>query len=207
MAERKATPIDLGDGDAGKGEAKPPPRPRRSPGRQSKLDRVEERLVETFDAIAMGQGMLAVMTADERHANGAEVTSQFGPKLAAAWCKLARENPRVEKVLVRMTEGSAWGEVAIATGGFVVAQAQAYEVVTWNPFVPPAGHPAGNPTDPRANGGTPVPPVPPVPPQDGGPVTGRQPPRSPEDAAQDPAQNVAEAQRRAVEERRRQRGS
>lgn len=218
MADRKAKPMDLGDDPSGSSSSKgtagaqreerATPKPRARSGRPTKLERVEERLIETFDTLAMVQAGAAVVTADPRHELGAEVTSEWGPKLAHVWVKLARENARVEKMLIRMTEGSAWGEVTVTTFGFMLAQAQVYGGVDWMPFAI-SDVPAGDPTDPRetagANGTGPVTPEPPVPGQ--GPMVGRQPPRSGVDDTKDPAQNLAEAQRRAVEERRRQRGS
>lgn len=213
MAERKAKPMDLGDDSSGSSSSKGTAgaqreKPRARGGRPTKLERVEERLIETFDTLAMVQAGAAVVTADPRHELGAEVTSQWGPKLAHVWVKLARENARVEKALIRMTEGSAWGEVTVTSFGFLLAQAQVYGGVDWMPFAM-NDVPAGDPTDPREaagdNGTGPVTPGPSVSQQ--GPMVGRQPPRSGVNDTSDPAQNLAEAQRRAVEERRRQRGS
>lgn len=197
--EREAKPVDLDDGTGGTGgEPKAQRAPRRG-GRPSQMDQVEERLNETFAALAMAQSSLTLLTADDRHDVAAQATLDTAPALVRSWCKLAQTNPRVKKALVRMTEGSAWGEVTIASMTFLLAQAQAYEVIQWSPFTPPSDEVQAE-QDARANG-TPVPPVP--------PVHGRtaEDARSGVNANQDPAHNIAEAQRRHVEERRKQRGS
>jgi hypothetical protein len=173
-----------------------PPRPRARP--RTKLAKVEERLNEMFATIAIAQAGLGVFDGDPRHMVGAQVTEQFGPQLVGAWVKLAQENPRVEKVLLRMAETSAWGEVILATGGFVYSQAQVYGAVPPsmpNPWVevpemppPPAGHPAGDPTDPRSTAAA----------AGNGTITGRQAPTQPSPSVRD----TAEAQRRQAEEQR-----
>lgn len=174
-----------------------PPRPKARP--RTKLGKVEERLNEMFATIAIAQAGLGVFDGDPRHMVGAQVTEQFGPQLVGAWVKLAQENPRVEKVLLRMSETSAWGEVILATGGFIYSQAQAYGTVPAsmpNPWVeipvmppPPAGAPAGDPTDPRTTAAA----------SDNGGWVGRQPPQ-----AEGPAsvRDEAERQRKMAEDQR-----
>lgn len=205
MAEREAKPVDLGDDPSGGKEGQratggqKPPRARG--GRPTKFDALEDRLNEVFAALAMAQSSLTLLTADERHDVAAAATMETSPALVHSWVKLARENPRVEKILRRMTEGSAWGEVTIASMTFLLAQAQAYDLVQWSPFPPPSPEVQA---EQASRNGEPAPPVPPAP-----PVTGRSAAdaRSGVNAEQDPAHNIAEAQRRQVEERRRRRGS
>lgn len=183
------------------GTSPPRRRPRRD-GKRDQLAKVEDRLNEMFATIAIAQSGLGVMSGDQRHVVGGHVTSELSPQLVAAWIKLARENPRVEKVLLRMSETTAWGEVILASAGFAYSQAQAYGAVPPtmpNPWVhipvPPSADVAAATADP--------PPPDWSPPAANGadPITGRQPPRSGLDA-DDPAHNEAERQRRLAEQKR-----
>lgn len=158
-------------------------------GRRDSLSGVEDKLNEMFGAVAVGQMGLAVMTGDHRHQAGAEVTSHFGPALSSAWVNLARENDAVKRVLIRMSEGTAWGAVVATSAGFLYSQAQAYNAVPRqlpNPWVQLV--PESNEDSPDRNVQA--------------TTTG---PDSP--AKTDDAVTRAEAERRAVEERRKTRGS
>jgi hypothetical protein len=181
-----------------------PPRASRAAGptntrrRQDQLQKVEDRLNELFATIALGQMAAAIATGDTRHVNGAQVTNTLSPPLVRAWVNLARENPAVARVLLRMSETSAWGEVAIASVGFVYSQGQAYGMVPAslpNPWISELtidDVPAGIPDDPRAEVVE--------------PIVGRTPPRSGVDSDESAAER-AERTRKEVEERRAQRGS
>lgn len=46
--------------------------------------------------------------------------TENAPKLAEAYYKLAQKNPAVKRTLERLTTGSAWGGVAVATGATVL---------------------------------------------------------------------------------------
>lgn len=199
---RRATAPDAtGDTDAG-GQAAPQ-RPRQD-GRKDRMAKVEDRLNEMFAHLAMAQGGIGLLSQDPRHLAGANVTENLGPSLSAAWCKLGRENTSVAAALIRITEGGAWGEVVLASLGFVYSQAQAYQLVppimpnpwTQEPIVPPS--PEG--MDAMRNGGMGVTP------EDGAATTAgvgtRPPPRSGVDDDQDPAHVIAERERRAAEQAR-----
>lgn len=176
-----------------------PPRRSRNP-RRDKLAKVENRLNEMFATIAVAQTGLGVMSGDQRHVAGGHVTSEMSPMLVEAWVKLARENDRIANVLLRMSETTAWGEVILATGGFIYSQAQAYGAVPPtmpNPWVaipvPPSPDVAAAYAEPPSPGWTP--------PNGSEPITGRTPPRSGVDEAS-AAREEAERQRKAAEAQR-----
>lgn len=168
------------------------------------MAKVEDRLNEMFAAAAILQSTAGVIQADPRHLAGATVTERLGPSLSAAWCKLGRENERVAAILIRITEGGAWGEVAIASLGFVYSQAQAYGAVpgvmpnpwTGGPVVPPS--PEGMDASWNGGGG--------VTPEDAAAATSgvgtRPPPRSGVGEDDDPAHIIAERERQAAEQAR-----
>lgn len=120
-----------------------PPRSKRDPrssshGKRDPLAQVETKLTELLSGVAMMQSTAGAVTGDERHIYGAEVTANFAPKLASAWVKLARTNPAIAKILIKMSEGSEVGEVAALTAMFAVTQAQIYGALPDfpNPYKP-----------------------------------------------------------------------
>lgn len=199
IPEDETTPGTGGTGGTESGTPKAPPRPRRR-GRPSQMDKVEERLNEMFATIAVAQSGMGVVSGDNRHIVGGDVTAQLAPNLVAAWVKLAEENPRVRTVLLRMSETTAWGEVILATGALVYSQAQVYGAVPLtmpNPWVsiavPPSEEVAGAYASP--------PPAAWTPPAADGPIAGRQPPQSGVDS-ESAAKAEAERQREAAERAR-----
>ena len=62
----------------------------------------------------------------------AVVFTHRGPKVAAAWAELARQNPNVRKTLERLMQGGAWGGVAISTISLLMPIGQYYEVIPAN---------------------------------------------------------------------------
>jgi hypothetical protein len=167
-------------------------------GRDS-LQKVEDRLNEMFATIALGQQAIALASGDQRHAVGAHVTAELSPPLVHAWVNLGRENEAVRRVLIRMSEGTAWGEVVLASVGFAYSQAQAYGALPGelpNPWLQAPIVPASEEVQNAAAQNSQP------------PFTGR----SPQDArsgvdVNEEAHNEAERQRKIVEERRKQRGS
>lgn len=196
-------PADNSGTDGTEGTAAKRRATQRRGGRPSKLQKVEDRLNEMFAGVAVAQQGLGVVSGDPRHIVGGDVTAKLAPPMIAAWVKLAQENPRVEAVLLRMSETSAWGEVILATSALAYSQAQVYGAVPTdlpNPWVdvpvPPSADVAAAYQQP--------PPPDWTPPAGDDPITGRQPPRSGVDSDEN-ARNVAEAQRRAAEQQRLQR--
>lgn len=198
------TPAQTNGTDGTEGTDKTRRARQRRGGRPSKLQKVEDRLNEMFAGIAVAQSGLGVVSGDPRHIIGGDVTAQLAPPMVAAWVKLAHENPRVEAVLLRMSETSAWGEVALATGALIYSQAQVYGAVPADLPNPWAKVPVPPSADVAAAYQQPPPPDW-APPAGDDAITGRQPPRSGVDDPDDNARNVAEAQRRAAEAQRLQR--
>lgn len=102
-----------------------PPRARAA----ADLNRIEARLNEMFATVAVLQSAAGVATGDPRHGLGGKVTAELSPSLVRAWIGLAKESEPVRKVLIRLSESTAWGEVAIVSAGFVYSQAQAYQIL------------------------------------------------------------------------------
>lgn len=86
------------------------PRPGASVGRKPQL---QKSLEELFAAPAMGYALIG----DEW---AASFVTERAPVLAEAWYKLSVESPAVRRILTRLTAGSAWGGVAVATGATVL---------------------------------------------------------------------------------------
>lgn len=212
MAEprvRQTSPPESGgpSGDKASGRKASAPGSRSRP-RRDKLAGVEDKLNELMATVAMGQQALALATDDPRHGRGAVITNQLAPPMVHSWVELARENPAVERVLLRLTEGSAWGGVIMTSVGFVYSQAQAYEVLPegfpnpWargDEFVPPSDE--HNVTAAAAGFGV-----------DEGDIRsafdgGARPPKGPPQSGVDEPLNEAERQRAEVERRRKERGS
>lgn len=171
-----------------------PPRRRAAQGRagsqQRALSQVEDRLNEMFATVAMGQAAASIATGDARHAAGAAATNQLSPPLVRAWINLAQENEAVAKVLIRLSQTSAWGEVIIASTGLVYTQAQIYGMVPVNapnPFFSVEAIPVPVSDEVRQHAAT-------------------APPGETEDARA-AAAAAAEAERQRIEDRRRERGS
>lgn len=135
-----------------------PPEPGRtapraaSPGRKAPL---QKSLEELFAAPALIYSMTGDQVAATFVAGRAE-------PLAEAWYNLSRESPAVKRILERLTTGSAWGGVAVATGATVLPLLVHHDLL---PFELPFGIP-----DPEGEGGPVVPPPPP--PSAGGPASG-----------------------------------
>ena len=106
-------------------ESKSAPRSRAA----ADLNRIEARLNEMFATVAVLQSAAGVATGDPRHGLGGKVTAELSPSLVRAWIGLAKESEPVRKVLIRLSESTAWGEVAIVSAGFVYSQAQAYQIL------------------------------------------------------------------------------
>lgn len=198
--------------DAPKGDApKAAPKPKRATapsGRADALSKAEDRLNEMFGGIAMFQGTAAGLSGNPAHIQGAAITAQFGPGVSQAWIQLARENDGVKRIILRLTEGTAWGEAIFITLGYAYCTAQAYGALPenapniWGPVQPSdevMAHAAA------ANGESPIIPAAPAPEPDDVPITGvvKGPPRSGVDA-DDAARAEAEAERLAMEQRRRE---
>lgn len=71
---------------------------------------------ELWEMIATGIGMTgAALRSDALIADGAIIAAD-APALGAAWGKLAETNDTFRRMLVGMTEGGAWLQVALVTG-------------------------------------------------------------------------------------------
>lgn len=100
--EKEKAEFAKGFGGKERKEAAPKKRPRTASGR------LEEKLEDLFSTIA-----LPFAIAGDMHC--ANIVAQGAPKMATAWVALADENPGVKRVLTKLTEGSAWGGVIVAT--------------------------------------------------------------------------------------------
>lgn len=161
-APRRQTPPP-GDGTppppGGKKEATPPPsaaKPRSGPKPQ-----LQKSLEELFSAPAY----VYSITGDEWAENH---VNESAPRLAEAWYKLAQKNPAVKRTLERLTTGSAWGGVAVATGVAVLPLLAHHELLPGPLGAMLSGVPG--PTQGHTQARSPI--VPPPPPPPAGPASG-----------------------------------
>lgn len=89
------------------------------------------------------------------------------PAVAKAWADLADESPAVKRILSRITEGTAWGAVIVATGAYAVPLVAHHGLLppplnavftgepeeSSSPIVPPPPSPDAPPAPPRRDNG------------------------------------------------------
>lgn len=71
---------------------------------------------ELWEMIASGVGMVGVATRNDALVADGKTIAYDKEKLGAAWGKLAETNETFKKMLLSMTEGGAWLQVAVVTG-------------------------------------------------------------------------------------------
>jgi transcriptional regulator with XRE-family HTH domain len=71
---------------------------------------------ELWEMIATGVGMMGAATGNMALVNDGAIIAQDKAALGAAWGKLAETNETFRRMLVGMTEGGAWLQVALVTG-------------------------------------------------------------------------------------------
>lgn len=71
---------------------------------------------ELWELIATGVGMAGAATGNETVMQDGAIIAADAPALGAAWAKLAETNETFRKMLLGMTEGGAWLQVALVTG-------------------------------------------------------------------------------------------
>lgn len=118
---------------------------------------LEPKLNELFGGIALGAELVGDPFA-------AQVISKRSSDLAHAWAKLADANPAVKRILQGLTEGSAWGEVAMVSLSVAVPILWARGLVPDEIGVPLASMVAPESDEvkrAKAAAGSPTPPPPP----------------------------------------------
>jgi hypothetical protein len=108
--------------------------PKRGPGRPSNTERLERQLCDQLGAIALTVAVL--------HPQDGMTLARRAPELAAAFAKLAEQNPRIRKMLEGSLTGSAWLQLTFALGGLGLELAQNHRAIP----APPSGEapaPAG----------------------------------------------------------------
>ncbi len=71
---------------------------------------------ELWEMIATGVGMMGAATGNMALVNDGAIIANDKAALGAAWGKLAETNETFRRMLVGMTEGGAWLQVALVTG-------------------------------------------------------------------------------------------
>lgn len=71
---------------------------------------------ELWEMVATGVGMMGAATGNMALVNDGAIIAQDKAALGAAWGKLAETNETFRRMLVGMTEGGAWLQVALVTG-------------------------------------------------------------------------------------------
>lgn len=83
---------------------------------------LQRQLAEFF----AGASLAAMVAGDEFSAN---ILAQQAEPLAAAWYRLAEQNPRVKAVIEKMVGGSAWGEALLVTAATVLPIAAHHKLI------------------------------------------------------------------------------
>lgn len=100
---------------------------------------------ELWELIGAGVGMAGAATGNETVMGDGAIILQDAPALGAAWAKLAETNETFRRMLLGMTEGGAWLQVAMVTGTTVSKCYQNHAVATLQPPGAPAEQPAEHP--------------------------------------------------------------
>lgn len=155
---RKSSPAGAESAGGARPQAPRPP----AGGRKAPL---QKSLEELFAAPSLAYSIAGDQVAASFLASRAE-------PMAEAWYNLSKESPAVRRILDKLTTGSAWGGVVIATGATVLPLLAHHDVLPFDlPFgipvpegeegasmVPPPPPPSGPPPAPdgrgRAGGGT-----------------------------------------------------
>lgn len=71
---------------------------------------------ELWEIIASGVGMVGAATGSQAMMLDGQIIATDAPALGEAWGRLAEQNETFRKMLLSMTEGGAWLQVALVTG-------------------------------------------------------------------------------------------
>lgn len=110
-----------------------PPRDKKPTGRPagranaSSVTKIEEGLTDLFSGFALAAQFQGNDVAYV-------ILTSRGPKVAAAWAELARQNASVRRVLERLMTGGAWGGVVVSTLSMALPLAESYGAHVPNPF-------------------------------------------------------------------------
>lgn len=94
---------------------------------------------ELWEMIATGVGMVGAATGNDALVADGQIIARDKEKLGEAWGKLAETNETFRKMLVSMTEGGAWLQVALVTGTTFSRCYQSHQEIarTQRAFAPP----------------------------------------------------------------------
>lgn len=84
---------------------------------------------ELWELIATGVGMAGAVSGNEAVMIDGQIIAADAPALGAAWAKLAETNETFRKMLIGMTEGGAWLQVAMVTGTTVSKCYQSHALI------------------------------------------------------------------------------
>lgn len=89
----------------------------------------EKACIELWEMIAAGVGMVGAATGSQALVLDGQIILGDREALGRAWGKLAETNDTFRKLLVSMTEGGAWLQVALATGTTVSKCWQSHQLL------------------------------------------------------------------------------
>ena len=118
---------------AGDDKTKSSPRDKKPTGRPagranaSSVAKIEEGLTDLFSGFALAAQFQGNDVAYV-------ILTSRGPKVAAAWAELARQNASVRRVLERLMTGGAWGGVIVSTLSMALPLAESYGAHVPHPF-------------------------------------------------------------------------
>jgi transcriptional regulator with XRE-family HTH domain len=101
---------------------------------------------ELWEMVATGVGMMGAATGNQALVTDGAIILADKEALGAAWGKLAETNETFRRMLVGMTEGGAWLQVALVTGTTVSKcwQSHAYYAAVAAQQATPAEEPSGD---------------------------------------------------------------
>jgi hypothetical protein len=112
MADTTIRPVD--DAPADDAPRERPPVSLVDTPRTPSLAKLERELAQLFGAVGLMVGMAGVTYGDAEGKDGMVIIDN-ADYLAEKYTNLAAKNPRIEKMLKGLVEGSAWGEAITAT--------------------------------------------------------------------------------------------
>lgn len=107
---------------------------------------LQRACTELWELVASGVGMLGAATGSRALMNDGAIIQADARALGEAWGRLAAQNATFRKMLLGMTEGGAWLQVALVTGTTVSKcyQGHAQLALETSRLAELDGHPAGD---------------------------------------------------------------
>lgn len=132
MADTPPKAVALQPPKVDNGNGKSDEEPKRSRGRPRGSGTVDQRLTDGFTELLESLAVPFAIAGDF-HCAG-HITNGAEP-LAKSWVALSKQNKTVRRFMEKLTEGSAWGGVVMATASFTIPILSHHGIWPWpDPF-------------------------------------------------------------------------